>query len=87
MISVSLTDRLCNSDFHDPSLNERDHSGMNYICNYDGAWPMGSKIRVGAGINQLYFYGHLQAFYGYLIPEPIRRGGSNYMDMKSTERK
>jgi hypothetical protein len=31
---------------------------------------------VGAGINQLYFYGHLQAFYGYLIPEPIRRGGN-----------
>jgi hypothetical protein len=76
MISVSLTDRLFHSDFHDPSLNERDHSGMNYICNYDGAWPMGSKIRVGAGINQLYFYGHLQAFYGYLIPEPIRRGGN-----------
>nr|KUM48829.1 hypothetical protein ABT39_MTgene4165 [Picea glauca] len=25
---------ICNSDFHDPSLNERDHSGMNYICNY-----------------------------------------------------
>nr|QHR86714.1 hypothetical protein Q903MT_gene718 [Picea sitchensis]QHR89020.1 hypothetical protein Q903MT_gene3039 [Picea sitchensis] len=25
---------ICHSDFHDPSLNERDHSGMNYICNY-----------------------------------------------------
>jgi len=25
---------IFNSDFHDPSLNERDHSGMNYICNY-----------------------------------------------------